>query len=252
MSKPVIAITRPPDRAKIACKIVEKLGGEPYLCSTLELKPINSPSLKELIAKKDELDWIIFTSPTTIKAIYQFYPEFLKDLKCKIAVIGRKTGEVAEDYNLHVDLIPKNYSAEGLLEEFQKRNIQNKVIGIPRTASARDTLPIGLNKLNNTAIIAEAYKSLILDNLSQMESLIDKINNNEIDGITFTSPLTVENLMKVCENKEEIARNLSDNILTVAIGPVTSNLLNKYNIKNIYPDTYTVKDMLELVMEELK
>lgn len=126
------------------------------------------------------------------------------------------------------------------------------MIGIPRTASARDTLPIGLNKLNNTAIIAEAYKSLILDNLSQMESLIDKINNNEIDGITFTSPLTVENLMKVCENKEEIARNLSDNILTVAIGPVTSNLLNKYNIKNIYPDTYTVKDMLELVMEELK
>lgn len=58
--------------------------------------------------------------------------------------------------------------------------------------------------------------------------------------------------MKVAINPKEIGNKLSNNILTVAIGPITSNLLNKYNIKNVYPNTYTVKDMIELTMEELK
>ena len=66
MSKPVVAITRPQDRAKKACEIVEKLGGIPVLAPTLDLKHVNTQSLKELVAKKDELDWIVFTSPTTI------------------------------------------------------------------------------------------------------------------------------------------------------------------------------------------
>ena len=56
MSKPVVAITRPKDRAKKACEIVEKLGGEAFLAPTLDLKPVNSESLKDLVARKDELD----------------------------------------------------------------------------------------------------------------------------------------------------------------------------------------------------
>ena len=61
MSRPVVAITRPKDRAKKACEIVEKLGGEAILAPTLDLEPVNSESLKELVGRKDELAWILFT-----------------------------------------------------------------------------------------------------------------------------------------------------------------------------------------------
>ena len=77
MSRPVVAITRPKDRAKKACEIVEKLGGSAILAPTLDLQPVNSDSLKQLVAKKDDLDWIIFTSPTTIVSLNKFYPDFL-------------------------------------------------------------------------------------------------------------------------------------------------------------------------------
>ena len=137
MSKPVVAITRPKDRAKKACDIVEKLGGEAILAPTLDLKPVNSKSLKDLVKRKNELDWIIFTSPTTIISLNKFYPDFLKSLTCKLAVIGNKTGKLAEENGLKVNLIPKEFTAEGLIEEFKKRGITNKTIGIPRTASAR-------------------------------------------------------------------------------------------------------------------
>ena len=249
MSRPVVAITRPKDRAGKACEIVEKLGGEAVLAPTLDLKPVDSQSLKELVERKDELDWIIFTSPTTIVSLKKFHPDFLESLSCKLAVIGNKTGRLAEKQGLTVDLMPDDFTAEGLIEEFKKREITGKTIGIPRTASARPVLPEELEKLGNTVILAEAYKSLFPMDEKAVEELISKIENKKIDAITFTSPLTVENFFEIVEDKEKIARLLSENLLTVCIGPITAKVLDKYDIAYIYPDTYTVPDMMELLFK---
>ena len=251
MSKPVVAITRPKDRAQKACQIVENLGGEAILAPTLDLKPVNSESLKDLVARKDELDWIIFTSPTTIVSLNKFYPEFLKTLDCKLAVIGNKTGKLAEKQGLTVDLMPEEFTAEGLIEEFKKQKITGQTIGIPRTASARPILPEELEKLGNEVILAEAYKSLFPMDEKAVKELISKIENKQIDAITFTSPLTVENFFEIVDDKEKIAELLSENLLTVSIGPITAKVLDKYNVTYIYPDTYTVQDMMELLFEEL-
>lgn len=251
MSKPVVAITRPKDRAQKACEIVEKLGGEAILAPTLDLKPIDSQSLKDLVARKDELDWVIFTSPTTIVSLKKFHPDFLKNLDCKLAVIGNKTGKLAEKNGLTVDLIPEDFTAEGLIEEFKRQEITGKTIGIPRTASARAVLPEELEKLGNKVILAEAYKSLFPLDEKTVEELISKIENKEIDAITFTSPLTVENFFEIADDKEKMAKLLSENLLTVSIGPITGKVLEKYNITYIYPDTYTVPDMMELLFEKL-
>ena len=251
MSKPVVAITRPKDRAKKACEIVEELGGEAFLAPTLDLKPVDTESLKELVAQKDELDWLIFTSPTTIVSLKKFHPDFLKDLNCKLAVIGNKTGKLAEKEGLTVDLMPEEFTAEGLIEEFKRQGITGKTIGIPRTASARAVLPEELEKLGNTVILAEAYKSLFPMDEKAVQELIEKIENKEIDAITFTSPLTVENFFEIVEDKEKIAELLSENVLTVCIGPITAKVLDKYDITYIYPETYTVPDMMELLFEEL-
>lgn len=251
MSKPVVAITRPIDRAKKACEIVEELGGEAFLAPTLDLKPVNTESLKELVARKDELDWIVFTSPTTIVSLNKFYPGFIESLDCKLAVIGNKTGKLAEKQGVEVDLMPDDFTAEGLVEEFSKRGITGQTIGIPRTASARSTLPEGLEELGNTVILAEAYKSLFPMDDENVKELISKIENNEIDAITFTSPLTVENFFKIADDKQKLAELLNDNLLTVSIGPITARVLEKYGISYIYPDTYTVPDMMELLFKKL-
>ena len=251
MSKPVVAITRPKDRAKKACEIVKELGGVPVLAPTLDLEPVNTESLKNLIERKDDLDWIIFTSPTTIVSLNKFYPDFIKTLSCKLAVIGNKTGRLAEKNGMTVDLMPEDFTAEGLIEEFKKRGITDKVIGIPRTASARPVLPEELEKLGNEIILAEAYKSLFPMDDAAVKDLISKIENREIDAITFTSPLTVENFFEIVDDKQKIAKLLSENLLTVCIGPITAKVLEKYDIDHIYPDTYTVPDMMELLFKTL-
>ena len=106
-----------------------------------------------------------------------------------------------------------------------------------------------LEKLGNKIILAEAYKSLFPMDEKAVEDLISKIENKEIDAITFTSPLTVENFFEIVEDKAKIAKLLSDNLLTVCIGPITAKILEKYDIAHIYPDTYTVPDMMELLFK---
>lgn len=249
MKRPVVAITRPADRAKKACEIVEKLGGSAVLAPTLDLKPVNTDSLKNLVENKDSLDWIVFTSPTTIDSFNLFYPDFFNDLSCKVAVIGNKTGSILKKQGIEVDLMPDDFTAEGLVEEFTRLNIKNKTIGIPRTASARDTLPKGLKKLDNRVIIAEAYKSLFPMDDESVKELIAMIENGEIDAITFTSPLTVHNFFKISQDNETLCGLLSEKLLTVAIGPITGKVLDEYEVKHIYPDTYTVPDMMELLFK---
>lgn len=250
-----IAITRPKERSDAAKEFIENYGGEAVIVPTLELKLENTDSLKELMKRSNELDWLIFTSVSSIDSIFKFYPDFLKNLNpnCKIATIGTKTAELAMNKQLHIDIIPEDYTAEGLLEEFEKIDLNNKIVGVPRTFSARTILPKELKEMGAEVILAESYKSTIPEDKKDIKNLIQDILDEKIDGITFTSPLTVVNLFKVAEDnkKEQLVERLSNSILTVAIGPITGKILDKYNIKHIYPERYTVKDMIDLMFREL-
>ena len=251
-NKKIIALTRPENRTTEAVKIIESYGAIPLLVPTLELELINSESLKDLMKRAGDLNWLIFTSVTSIEAVFKFYPNFREKLndKCKLGVIGHKTAEVADNYGLNVDLIPEDYTAEGLLESFSKIDLNGKLIGVPRTFQARTILPEGLKEMGAEVLLAESYHSIVPKDTEIIKDLIEKILNSEIDGITFTSPLTVKNLFELTENKEELATALSENILTVSIGPITGKLLNEYKVKHIYPERYTVKNMLKLMFDK--
>ena len=250
-----IAITRPKERSKAAKEFIENYGGEALIVPTLELKLENTDSLKELMGRFGELDWLIFTSVSSIDSIFKFYPDFVDNLNsdCKIATIGTKTAEVAMNKGLHIDIIPKDYTAEGLIEEFKRIDLNNKIVGVPRTFSARTILPNSLKDMGAEVILAESYKSVIPDDKKDIENLIQEIIDEKIDGITFTSPLTVVNLFKIAKDnqKDELVEKLSSSTLTVAIGPITGKILDDYNVKHIYPERYTVKDMIDLMFREL-
>jgi uroporphyrinogen-III synthase len=252
----IIGITRPAERVDEAVSIVEEHGGRALVAPTLELQVSNSQSLVDLCTMAGELDWLIFTSPTGIISIFKH----CKDLKdrlnpnCKIAVIGPRTGNFLEEQGLVADMVPEDYTAEGLLDIFKGIDIQGKKIGIPRTLAARDALPDGLKEMGANVFIAEAYKSELPENRDRVEHLIESMINREVDAVTFTSTLTVKNLFEMVKGKEkeemiEILRN--GDVIVAAIGPVTAKPLEELDIPVVMPEEYTVKAMLEKLMEEI-
>ena len=178
-NKKVVALTRPASRSDEAKILIESYNAEALIVPTLEIELLNSPTLKAFMEEVENMDWLIFTSVSSLDSIYKYYPDFNEKVnnKCKTAVIGHKTAEVAEKYGLKVDLIPKDYTAEGLLESFQEINIKDLTIGIPRTYSARKLLPEELEKKGAKVILAESYKSILPHDTNKINNLITKILN---------------------------------------------------------------------------
>jgi uroporphyrinogen-III synthase len=252
----IIAITRPIERSQSAVNIVEELGGGSFIVPTLELKLTCTPSLMELCQNIKKLEWLIFTSPTAVESIFKFCPHLLQKLNpiCKIAVIGPKTRDFVESKGLSVEIMPSEYTAEGLLDSFLPYDLKGKYIGIPRTMAARKVLPNELKKRGAHVFVAEAYESIIPTETSSIQDLIKKIMNMQIAAVTFTSPLTVHNLFKIASNDDqsEIIKIFSQNdVLVAAIGPITGNALIEYGIDAIIPEKYTVKDMMQKLFEYL-
>jgi uroporphyrinogen-III synthase len=248
-----IAITRPIERSEEAVHMIEEYGGEVLVAPTLELVITNTQPLKDLCKNVDTLDWLIFTSPTAILSLFKHCPD-LKDRlnrQCKIAVIGPRTAKYLEEHGLHADLIPADYTAEGLLELFENINLKDKIIGLPRTLAARDVLPIGLEDKGARVYLVEAYKSDLPKDRVKVDELIRSIINREVDAVTFTSTLTASNLFEMVkgEDKENLLEPLrGGEVLVAAIGPVTAKALDKYDIPTIIPKEYTVKALLERLM----
>ena len=248
-----VVITRPIERSKALSDLIIKYGGKPLVIPTLELQLVESEELKNMVNTIEMYDWIIFTSPAGVKSFFNLYGS--NKVPCKIAVIGTKSEEELLKYGNESDLIPDKFTAEGLLESFKSIDIKGNKIALPRTLSARTTLPEGLKEYGAYVDIAEAYTSGTPKDKTDMLKLVDMILNNEIDIITFTSPLTVTNLMNLMEEDKEVfdkaLYNLQNNITVGSIGPITGNVLNKYGINAIEPEQYTVKYMVEALINNL-
>ncbi|MGB9979608.1 uroporphyrinogen-III synthase [Methanobacterium sp.] len=246
-----IVITRPAERAKDSVELVKSYGAIPIVTPTIELKDSKPEEVLKLCKMINELDWLIFTSPRAIKSFFKHCSlEGAENLK--IATIGPKTEEVLNQYNVKADLIPDNYTAEGLLEAFDRFDVKDMKMGLPRTMVARYTLPHGLEERGAQVFLADAYKSEMPDDKSKIYDLIDCILNKEIDIIMFTSPLTVKNLIKVAKdkNKAEIINIFRNNdVLVAAIGPITKKVLDAHKINPIMPEVYTFKNMLDKLVD---
>lgn len=246
-----IVITRPAERAKDSVDMVKSYGAIPIVTPTIELKDSKPEEMINFCNNIPDLDWLIFTSPRAIESFFKYCStEDAENLK--IAVIGPKTEEVLNKYNVKADLIPDDYTAEGLLESFEKIDVKGMKMGLPRTMVARYTLPHGLEKCGAEILLADAYKSEMPDDKSKIYELINKILNKEVDVIMFTSPLTVKNLIKIAkdENKAEIIDVLRNNdVLVAAIGPITKKVLEAYEINPVMPEEYTFKNMLDKLVD---
>ena len=247
-----VVITRPIERSESLAEIIRQFNGKPVIVPTLELALVKSDELIHISNNIDDYDWIIFTSPAGVKSFFEVYEE--NKIPSKIAVIGVKTEEELLKYDNSPDLIPDKFTAEGLLDSFKDIDLKDKKIALPRTLSARKVLPEGLEEYGAIVDVAEAYTSAIPKDSQKIIQLSDDILNNDVDVITFTSPLTVKNLLTVIENERpddynNVLKKLREEIIVASIGPITGNVLNKYKIPAVEPERYTVKDMMEALLK---
>ncbi|WP_456375382.1 uroporphyrinogen-III synthase, partial [Methanocaldococcus sp.] len=178
-----VVITRPKERSEVFAKLLKKEGFEPILFPTLEIV-----YNKDVNVDLNKYDWIIFTSPSGVIGLYNILDDRKKDRvkDKKIAVIGEKTAKTFKKYfGKFPDIIPKEYTAEKLLEELKKVINGNERFLIPTTPSTRDILKNNLN-----ADLLFVYNSVEPKNLKEKIEKLKKELKDEKFILTFTSGLT--------------------------------------------------------------
>lgn len=224
-----VVVTRTRDQASELSRRLEELGAEVLEIPTIKILPPKSEKvLCEAIEGIGEYDWLVFTSPNGVEHFFRVFFEVYRDIReiggVKIAAIGPATAARLEALHLQVDLQPKEFVAEAVLETFKKEcDVENLRFLLPRADLARDALPEGLEALGAIVDDVECYRTV--PEMADESGNVARLLAEGADMITFTSGSTVENFCNLLDLR---ALTLKFRKLKLAsIGPITSEAIRK-------------------------
>ena len=249
-----IVLTRTIEHSKESSAIFSELGADVIVFPTLEIVPPNNwDGFDELILSNKKIDFIVFTSAHAVTMFLKRYNELKTTIdfeRIKVVAVGNKTKSVCEENNIKVDIVPKIFSGEGVVEELSKHNLKDKLVFIPRSAIGRDDLPKGLQEQGANIISVPVY-NVSLPSKESLQTNIEKINSTKADVFIFTSPSTFENFLMIMNIDNPISYFKNYDI--AAIGPTTKAAIENSKVKvSIMPDEFTIRGLANTMIEFYK
>lgn len=216
-----IVVTRTREQAGTLSRELAELGADVVEMPVIKIEPpVDKEHFAECVAHAHEYDWLVFTSPNGVQRFFDGFFAIYEDARClgkpKIAAIGNGTAQKIREYHLGVDLLPKRFVAEGLVEAFADESIENSTILWVKAEETRDVIYDGLSALG--AIVDECIAYRTVPELEDPTGAVAKFADEGADLVTFTSSSTVEHFF---------ALNLPwpERAAAGSIGPVTSQAL---------------------------
>ncbi|CAN5582350.1 hypothetical protein BH20ACI3_BH20ACI3_42380 [soil metagenome] len=259
-SKPLdgrtVVITRARAQVEGFVAELEQFGARVIACPTIEIdQPESFERLDEAISHLYGYDWLVFTS---VNAVDHFLKRFkaskhevieIDDLR--ICAVGDATAERLREAQLHVDVIPHEFKAEGVFEALtQFVGGQEAVSGlnflIPRAAIARDFLPRALEAAGARVDVVPAYRTLLPDHVDR--GRISAMLAGGADCIAFTSSSTVRNLAQLFDTQD--LSMVLEGVAVACIGKVTAQTAAEHGLPtDIQPAQFTIPELARAIAE---
>ena len=249
-----IVLTRTIEQSKESSAIFSELGANVIVFPTLEIvPPTNWDSFDNFILSNKIIDFIVFTSAHAVTMFIKRCNELNKQIgfeKIKVVAIGNKTKSICEENNIKVDIVPKKFSGEGVVEELSKYDLKNKLVFIPRSAIGREDLPKGLEELGAKIVTIPVY-NVSLPSTESTQQNIEQLNSTKPDVFIFTSPSTFENFLIIMNINNPVS--YFKNYDVAAIGPTTKSAIEKSKVRvSIMPDEFTIRGLANKMIEFYK
>jgi uroporphyrinogen III methyltransferase/synthase len=239
-----IAVTRPPRQStKFGSLLMEK-GARVIYMPTIEIEPIDpNKALLKSFKKIREYHCIIFTS---VNGASIFFDNLFKtgmdtrDLYgIKILPIGAATASFLKTVGIVPDLIPAQFTSEGIVHVLKNFIIKDNIFLLPRAKDARDVVVDYIKNHGGKCDVVPLYKTT----LPEKPALLTE----KPDIITFTSSSTVSNFLKI------YGRKVLNNRLIASIGPITTETLRKNNIEvHIESGKHDINGLTEAIEQYIR
>ncbi|CAD5910935.1 Uroporphyrinogen-III C-methyltransferase [Planktothrix tepida] len=257
-----ILITRSAEQSSQFSDLLKAQGATVIEMPALVITPPSSwDSLDQAIEQlekgsENHFDWLIFTSSNGVEYFFNRLINLGKDIRSlgqtKIAVVGKKTAASLQERCLKPDFIPPDFVADSLVEHFPE-SLEGKRILFPRVETGgREVLVQELTTKGATVVEVAAYESGCPESISP--DVLEALQSQKIDVITFASSKTVKNYYQLIQSLPEhtLPPNYLDSICIASIGPQTSksciNLLGRVDVE---PQEYTLEGLTQAIINYL-
>ena len=222
-------VTRAKGQAETLAARLRALGADAVEMPTIEIRPAaDYGPLDRAIAELGAYDWLIFTSANGVRFFMDRLDRSAADLRAlraRICAIGPATRAAIEALHLKVDLMGKEYVAEGLLEAFASHDLAGSRVLLPRAAVARDLVPAELARRGARVDVVEAYRTVVPGGAG--ERIRESFRRRAQTGwIAFTSSSTVQNFVNAAGGTAVL-----DGVKIVSIGPVTTRTARELGLE---------------------
>jgi uroporphyrinogen III methyltransferase/synthase len=222
-----VVVTRMKHEADDLAAPLQFLGAEVLVVPTIQLASITNYShVDNALKKLADYEWLVLTSKNGVDAMFSRLEQIGKDARwlgnVKIAVVGSGTASSLEKYSVKPDLVPPEAVGESLADALIKEGVSRKKVLLLRADIARSRLPIQLKEAGAHCDDLPIYRTISPKRLP--DDFVYRLEHDEIDWITFTSPSTFSNLLNLLGRKR--GHKLWSCKLA-SIGPVTTRAIRE-------------------------
>lgn len=198
-----ILVTRARAQASGLADRIDDLGGEPYEFPVIQTRMPESAAaaekIRDALQAAEQYDWVVLTSPNGVEYFFRWLAHCGTDIRrfhrARFAAVGPKTAAALAERGVRAELLPDEYTAEGLLEAFAQSGMTaaDQVALLPRGNLARDVLPQELTRRGVRTVEIDIYETV--PDGQQDPFLLEMLAQGQIHAVTFTSSSTVHNLL---------------------------------------------------------
>jgi uroporphyrinogen III methyltransferase / synthase len=253
-----IIVTRSREQAGDLIEQLEELGAETIEAPAIRIEPMGSGEALDIACRDaSTFDWIVFTSVNGVEHFMRCLmqgPGDVRSLKGpRLCAVGPSTAERLSRYGLKVDLIPREFHAEGIAEALRGTgSLDGARVLLPKADIAREVLGEELRRAGAQVTEVAAYRTVPESGSRDSDPDIYKmLLEGQIDIVTFTSASSVRQFAKLIG--EEQAADLLAGTKIASIGPVTAEAAQQMGIETkIMPTEYTVPALVQAIVDAIR
>jgi uroporphyrinogen III methyltransferase/synthase len=237
-----IVVTRASAQAQRFVGLLAAAGASVLETPTIAIDPPASwAPLDAAVDAAESFTWLVFTSVNGVIMVDRRLSTrrlaWSGFARARVAAIGPATAEALAEHGLRVEIVPREYRAEGLVERLRPEVTGGDRVLLPRAAQTRDLLVKDLTRLGAVVTEVPAYTTRRVG--TSGAALRQALSMRSVDLVTFTSSSTARNFAELFTEEERRAWFPS---LTVAsIGPITAATAAEHGLTTrIMPSEYTI------------
>jgi len=237
-----VVVTRTAEQAHEFGDKLVAAGFTPLLFPAIALEALPSAPLDAALDKLASFDWLIFTSGNGVDFFFRRVEE--RDLNPSwppIAVVGQVTVDKLTTRNIPVAFMPDEFVGEALVAGLG--DLTGQKVLLPRAKIGRPEIAALLR-----AAGAELVEVALYDTVTAVPTpeAWERLAQG-FEVVSFTSPSSVRNFLKLITGKEEIEKWAATAVI-LCIGPVTAEAAIANGLPHpIAPDEYTLDGMIAIL-----